>query len=327
MLCKGGKIMKKVCFFTCLLLGISLVKKFLLIEVPESLIEIMELSFPFVLGHTLWIQSSIGYNNMPGRKTNIFFGWGHHLPVHDPICSLGKQWVKDYTIYEPDGNIIHEEIDGEKNGGVVNIPYICKKEGTYRLASMIPSGYYTIYQTKYEEWHHFTEPLDTMENPDEVEKIGRYFVEERKLHTTIKLNPTLLGDQEVRTILNDKLGFKTQVPDLAFDHDLKYPDGVALIRSLLDSAKKEGVEFNIKLTNTLETTNKEQDLPDSEQMVYMSGRSLHPISINLARRLQDEFKGALDISFSAGTSYENIAGVLACNLKPITTCADLLKPG
>ncbi len=29
--------------------------------------------------------------------------------------------------------------------------------------------------------------------PDEVEKIGRYFVEERKLHTTIKLNPTLLG--------------------------------------------------------------------------------------------------------------------------------------
>ncbi len=163
--------------------------------------------------------------------------------------------------------------------------------------------------------------------PDEVEKIGRYFVEERKLHTTIKLNPTLLGDEGVRTILNDKLGFKTQVPDLAFDHDLKYPDGVALIKSLLESAKKVGVEFNIKLTNTLETTNEEQDLPDSEQMVYMSGRSLHPISINLAKRLQDEFQGQLDISFSAGTSYENVASVLACNLKPITTCSDLLRPG
>jgi len=163
--------------------------------------------------------------------------------------------------------------------------------------------------------------------PDEVEKIGRYFVEERKLHTTIKLNPTLLGDEGVRGILNEKLGFKTRVPDLAFDHDLKYPDGVSLIRSLQVSAEKMGVEFNIKLTNTLETQNEEQDLPDNESMVYMSGRSLHPISINLARRLQDEFQGDLDITFSAGTSYENIAHILACNLKPVTTCSDLLKPG
>jgi putative selenate reductase len=163
--------------------------------------------------------------------------------------------------------------------------------------------------------------------PDEVEKIGRYFVEERKLHTTIKLNPTLLGAEGVRGILNDKLGFKTQVPDMAFDHDLKYPDGVALIRSLLESARKIGVDFNIKLTNTLETQNQDQNLPKKEQMVYMSGRSLHPIRINLAVRLQAEFKGALDISFSAGISYDNAAAVLACNLKPITVCSDLLKPG
>ena len=79
--------------------------------------------------------------------------------------------------------------------------------------------------------------------PDEVEKIGRYFVEERKLNTTIKLNPTLLGPEGVRDILNKKLGFETQVPDLAFEHDLKYPDGVALIRSLLDSAKKIGCDL------------------------------------------------------------------------------------
>ncbi len=163
--------------------------------------------------------------------------------------------------------------------------------------------------------------------PDEVEKIGRYFVEERKLHTTIKLNPTLLGADEVRRILNNKLGFKVVVPDLAFDHDLKYPDAVTLIKSLQNSAQKVGVEFNIKLTNTLETQNSAQNLPDKEQMVYMSGRALHPISINLARRLQDDFQGSLDISFSAGTSYTNVADVLACNVKPITTCSDLLKPG
>ncbi len=163
--------------------------------------------------------------------------------------------------------------------------------------------------------------------PDEVEKIGRYFVEERKLNTTIKLNPTLLGSEAVRDILNNKLEFETQVPDIAFEHDLKYPDAVALIRSLLQSAKKSGVTFNIKLTNTLETSNQEQNLPKNEKMVYMSGRSLHPISINLAARLQKEFEGALEISFSAGTDCFNIAEVLACNLKPVTVCSDVLKPG
>ncbi|MCP4627434.1 MAG: putative selenate reductase subunit YgfK [bacterium] len=163
--------------------------------------------------------------------------------------------------------------------------------------------------------------------PDEVEKIGHYFVTERKLNTTIKLNPTLLGPQRLRGILNQKLGFETVVPDLAFEHDLKYADGVALIRALLAAAEKSGVAFNIKLTNTLETSNQEQNLPKSEQMVYMSGRALHPISINLAACLQAEFDGALDISFSAGTDCLNFADLLACNLKPVTVCSDVLKPG
>ena len=44
--------------------------------------------------------------------------------------------------------------------------------------------------------------------PDEVEKIGRYFVEERKLHTTIKLNPTLLwAPIEVQRNPTTKPGF------------------------------------------------------------------------------------------------------------------------
>ncbi len=163
--------------------------------------------------------------------------------------------------------------------------------------------------------------------PDEVEKIGRYFVEERKLHTTIKLNPTLLGPQKLRNILNDELGFDVEVPDLAFEHDLKYEAGVALIESLQTCAAKAGVEFNLKLTNTLETTNRHQNLPENEQMVYMSGRALHPISIHLAQRLQTEFNGQLDISFSAGTDCFNMGDILACNMRPVTVCSDILKPG
>jgi putative selenate reductase len=163
--------------------------------------------------------------------------------------------------------------------------------------------------------------------PEETESIGRYFIEDRKLDTTIKLNPTLLGPDKLRQILNDKLGFETVVPDLAFDHDLKYEAGLELIRSLQKSAAKAGVAFNLKLTNTLETTNLQQNLPKSEQMVYMSGRALHPVSINLAAKLQREFKGQLDISFSGGVDCFNIADTLRCGLMPVTICSDVLKPG
>jgi len=162
---------------------------------------------------------------------------------------------------------------------------------------------------------------------DEVEKIARYFVEERKLHTTVKLNPTLLGPDQLRNILNTELGFDVQVPDVAFEHDLKYEAGVALIKSLRASAESAGVEFNLKLTNTLETLNRDQNLPDNEQMVYLSGRALHPITIALTYRLQNEFNGELDISFSAGADCFNVADVLACNMRPVTVCSDILKPG
>jgi putative selenate reductase len=163
--------------------------------------------------------------------------------------------------------------------------------------------------------------------PEEVEKIGRYFVEERGFHTTIKLNPTLLGAERLRNILNHRLGFKTEVPDEAFEHDLKYDDGVALIGAMLDAAHDKGVAFSLKLTNTLETSNIEQNLPKNESMIYMSGRALHPISINLAARLQEQFKGVLDISFSAGVDYLNIVDTLSCGLRPVTVCSDVLKPG
>ncbi len=171
--------------------------------------------------------------------------------------------------------------------------------------------------------------LSTMHGcpPDEVEKIGRYLLEDRRLNTTIKMNPTLLGPERLRAILNDQLGFEVDVPDEAFGHDLTFDAGLSVIQSLQKCADKVGVEFDLKLSNTLETTNREQNLPDKESMVYMSGRALHPITIHLARRLQEVFEGNLDISFSAGTDCFNIADTLACNLRPVTVCSDVLKPG
>ncbi len=172
--------------------------------------------------------------------------------------------------------------------------------------------------------------LSTMHGcpPDEIEKIGLYLIEQRKLQTTIKLNPTLNGADDLRYLLNEHLGFEdVVVPDLAFDHDLKYADSVKLITTLKERAKEVGVDFSIKLTNTLETQNHKDNFDKTNEMMYMSGRPLHVLAINLAKKLQDEFAGELDITFSAGIDAFNVAATLKTGIKPITVCTDLLKPG
>ena len=171
--------------------------------------------------------------------------------------------------------------------------------------------------------------LSTMHGcpPDEIEKIAMYLVKERGYNTTIKLNPTLLGPDFLRHILNEKLGFVTNVPDEAFGHDLKYPDGVVILKNMTKAAAEKGVAFGIKLTNTLESMNHKDVFPENEKMMYMSGRALHAVSINLAAKLQNEFDGQLDITFSAGADCFNMHQILACGIKPITASSDILKPG
>lgn len=162
---------------------------------------------------------------------------------------------------------------------------------------------------------------------NEIEDIAKYLLEEKNLHTYVKLNPTLLGPQLLREILNEKLNFRTNVPDIAFEHDLKYPDALLMIKSLSDTAQKKNLHFGLKLTNTLESVNINNVFGKNVDMMYMSGRSLHPISINVAKKLQNEFNGELHLSFSGGADAFNVSDILNCGFKTVTVSSDLLKPG
>jgi putative selenate reductase len=66
-------------------------------------------------------------------------------------------------------------------------------------------------------------------------------------------------------------------------------------------------------------------LPGDE--MYMSGRALYPITMNLFHRLVEEFDGELNVSYSAGADAWNVTTILACGARPITAASDLLKPG
>ncbi len=162
--------------------------------------------------------------------------------------------------------------------------------------------------------------------PDEIERIARYLLAERGLHTIVKLNPTLLGKETVLHILHDDLGFREiQIPDRVFEHDLQYPRAVALIRSLKEVAARRGLTFGVKLSNTLAMANHRGMLPGDE--MYMSGRALYPITINLFHELAQEFGGDLNVSYSGGADALNVTDLLAAGARPVTAASDLLKPG
>jgi putative selenate reductase len=170
--------------------------------------------------------------------------------------------------------------------------------------------------------------LSTMHGcpPDEIERIAKYLLEERHLHTVVKMNPTLLGKERVLGILHDSLGFtEIDIPDSVFQKDLNYDKALTLIRSLQAVAAEQGLVFGVKLSNTLAMHNHKPTLPGAE--MYMSGRALYPVTMSLFAKLAQEFQGQLRVSYSAGADAVNIATILSCGALPVTACSDLLKPG
>ena len=162
--------------------------------------------------------------------------------------------------------------------------------------------------------------------PDEIEAIARHLLVDRGLHTTVKLNPTLLGRDRVLEILHDRLGYHDiRIADAVFDHDLQYGRAVRLIRSLTATAHDRGLHFGVKLSNTLAMGNHRGVLPGQE--MYMSGRALYPVTMALFHRLATELGAGLSVSFSAGADALNLPAILAAGARPVTVVSDLLKPG
>ncbi|RJP64731.1 MAG: putative selenate reductase subunit YgfK [Ignavibacteriales bacterium] len=160
---------------------------------------------------------------------------------------------------------------------------------------------------------------------NEIEDIAKYLIKEKGLHTYIKLNPTLLGYDTVKEILNST-GFNNIIfSEHSFEKDLKFSEAVPMIKRLQNFAAENGKEFGVKLSNTFGVINNKKTLPGNE--MYMSGRALFPLTINLANKLAQEFNGDLRISFSGGATIHNVHQLLKCGIYPVTFVTDLLKPG
>ncbi len=98
-----------------------------------------------------------------------------------------------------------------------------------------------------------------------------------------------------------------------------------MLHRLVDLAKKEGRGFGVKLTNTLGSVNDQGVLPGGE--MYMSGRTLLPISTSVGLKLSKEFEGKLPISYSGGANAFTVKALFESGIRPITLATDMLKPG
>ena len=87
-----------------------------------------------------------------------------------------------------------------------------------------------------------------------------------------------------------------------------------------------GLGFGLKLSNTLEVENW-RTVFDRDPTMYLSGRPLHAVTVNLAHRLSEEFGGGLPLSFAGGADCFNVADLLGSGMRTITVASDLLKTG
>ncbi|MCH4170728.1 MAG: putative selenate reductase subunit YgfK [Lactobacillus sp.] len=160
---------------------------------------------------------------------------------------------------------------------------------------------------------------------DEIERIAVHLLVDKHLNTFIKCNPTLLGYDFARKTMNE-LGFDYMAFDAHhFEEDLQFEDAVPMMKRLQGLADHHQLDFGVKITNTFPVEIKRGELPGDE--MYMSGRSLFPLSTMAAKKLSDALDGKLQISYSGGADIFNIKDLFEAGIWPITLATNLLKPG
>lgn len=161
--------------------------------------------------------------------------------------------------------------------------------------------------------------------PSEIEAIATYLIKEKHLNAFVKCNPTILGYEFARRRL-DEMGYDyIAFDDHHFREDLQYEDAVPMFRRLQALAQGLGLDFGLKLSNTFPVDVAAGELPSNE--MYMSGRALYPLTIEMAARFSHEFGGKLRLSFSGGADALNIEKLFNAGIWPITVATTILKPG
>jgi putative selenate reductase len=294
-------------------------------------------------GEDLRIEKPCILANDEGYNTE----WSTELTVPEALAEYIKAWFalsiisREYGLGDKDGFIfnmsvgydfagitqpkIDNFIEGLKKASTTPVWAECKKYVIDNIANYknIDAEYIDSITDKVSK----SITLSTLHGcpPQEIEKIASYLISIKKLHTYVKCNPTLLGYDFARNTL-DKMGYDyLSFDDHHFKNDLQFRDAIPMIKRLQASAKENKVNFGLKISNTFPVEIKHHELPGQE--MYLSGRALYPLSINLAYQLSKEFNGKINLSYSGGADAFNVQDIYETGIMPITCVTTVLKPG
>ena len=275
--------------------------------------------------------------------------WSTELTVQQAYEEYVKAWfclkllAKELSLGSPDGFVFNMSvgydlagiqlpkldayIEGMKDASKSSI-YIACKEAARELVTSGKLAHVTLddveaIQSRISD----SITISTLHGcpPSEIESMAEYLLTKKNLNTFIKCNPTLLGYEYARKTL-DGLGFDyIAFDDHHFLTDLQYKDAVPMLQRLQKLADGRKLAFGVKLTNTFPVDVKAGELPSEE--MYMSGRSLMPLTLSVAKKLSNDFNGKLRISYSGGADVSSIVSIVDAGIWPVTMATTMLKPG
>lgn len=270
--------------------------------------------------------------------------WSTELSPEQAAAEYIKAWIaikillKEFRLGEPDAFVFNMSVGYDLEG--IKSPSVDAFIGTMKDASSSPVWKACIAEAKDmifdvvdDDYIDSISPhisnnvtISTMHGcpPEQIQAIAEYMLREKGLHTYVKCNPTLIGYDKARELL-DNLGY-TDVEFVRehFEHDMQLPDAITMIGRLLEVAESLDLRFGVKLTNTFPVKITHGELPGTD--MYMSGKALFPLSMHTAALLSEAFEGCLPISYSGGADIDNIDKIYSTGIYPITVATVLLKP-
>jgi putative selenate reductase len=279
-------------------------------------------------------MANVGYN----------IEWSQELRIQESLEEYVKAWMLITMLRHevpefggPQGDVVFDMSVGYDLAGIQSPSVRAFMDGMLdasevieRLRAQIPEELAHLRDLDYPAQLSNTLTLSTFHGcpPDEIERIIDWLLKTYGIHCIVKLNPTLLGKDDGRTLLCETLGYTDCViPEHAFEDDTSWEQMVGFITRLGDTADRLGLSFGVKFSNTQIVENHKDFFPKEETQMYLSGPPLHVLAIELVRRFRGVFGDRFPISFSAGIDRKNFADAVAVGLVPVTTCSDLLKPG
>jgi len=199
-----------------------------------------------------------------------------------------------------------------------------------RLRMEIPAGYGHLRELDFPTRISDTVTLSTFHGcpADEIERICEHLINAYGVGVIIKMNPPMLGRERLEHLLHDVMGYtEIRVNPQAYATGLQFDESLDIVRRLDTLARKHGRRCGAKFSNTLEVLNHRDFFTPDNKVMYLSGQPLFIITLALTAKFREAIGPDIPITFSAGVDQKNFADVVACNIKPVTVCTDLLRPG